>query len=118
MHNYRNMRIYERAINLVTDVYRLTRRLPLNEMFGLTSQMRRAAVSVVLNIAEGSGASTNREFARFLDIARRSVYEISACLEVCVRMGLIVVSECGDVVAAADSLAAMISRFKSQLLRA
>src|SRR5262245_28593070 len=89
MHNYRNMRIYERALALVTAVYCLTQRLPREEMFGLVSQFRRAAVSVVLNIAEGSGASSNREFARFLDIARRSVYEINACIEICRRLRLI-----------------------------
>src|SRR5262249_31327440 len=87
MHNYRKMKIYERALALTVQVYRLTGTLPREEEFGLRSQLRRAAVSVCLNIAEGSGASSNREFGRFLDIARRSAYELNACFQVCTRLG-------------------------------
>ena len=85
VHNFRRMVIYDRALALATEVYVLTRRLPRDEAFGLTSQLRRAAVSVALNRAEGSGASSGREFARFLEIARRSLYEIDAGLQISIR---------------------------------
>src|SRR5262249_41740110 len=100
---------------LTVEIYRLSRRLPRDEEFGLRSQLRRAAVSACLNIAEGSGASSNREFARFLDIARRSLYEMSACLQVCVRLDFLDAADCADHVDQADALAAMITRFKAQL---
>jgi len=109
------MLIYERALELVTDVYALTRRLPSDEAFGLVSQLRRAAVSVVLNIAEGSGASSSREFGRFLEIARRSLYEIDACLEVGVRLGLFSSGAPQATASRVNELAAMISGFKSRV---
>ena len=115
VHNFRKMRIYGEALQLVTEVYELTRKLPHDEAFGLTSQLRRAAVSVVLNIAEGSGASTNQEFLRFLDIARRSIYEINACLAICTRINVLAPVDCRAIVSNADALAAMISRFRSRL---
>ena len=109
------MLIYDRALDLAVEVYALTRRLPRDEAFGLTGQLRRAALSVVLNIAEGSGASSSREFERFLEIARRSLYEIEAGVQVSVRLRLLAPDESRDPTAHANALAAMISGFKSQL---
>ena len=109
------MLIYDRALELAAEVYALTRRLPRDEAFGLTSQLRRAALLVVLNIAEGSGASSSREFERFLEIARRSLYEIEAGLQVSVRLRLLSGGDCSDPTAHVNALAAMISAFKSQL---
>lgn len=111
------MLIYDRAVDLAADVYTLTRRLPSEEAFGLTSQLRRAALSVVLNIAEGSGSSSGREFVRFLEIARRSIYEVEAGLEVGVRLALLMDDDCRDVTGRADELAAMISGFRTRLCR-
>ncbi len=114
-HNFRRMLIYDRALELAAEVYALTRRLPRDEAFGLTSQLRRAALSVVLNIAEGSGASSCREFQRFLEIARRSLYEIEAGLQVSARLRLLSGGDCSDPTAHVNALAAMISAFMSQL---
>lgn len=116
-HNFRRMLIYDRALQLATEVYGVTRRLPADEAFGLTSQLRRAVISVVLNIAEGSGASSSREFARFLEIARRSIYEVEAGLEVGGRLKLLTIDDYCEVAAHADELAAMISGFRSRLGR-
>ena len=115
MHNYKNLKIYVRSLELATEVYRLSRRLPREEMFGLVSQMRRAAVSVALNVAEGSGASSSREFARYLDIARRSLYETATCLEICMRLALLPAADCRVLHDEADELAAMVAGFRAQL---
>jgi len=115
MHNYLKMRVYMRAVHLTVQVYRLTTHLPREEEFGLRSQMRRAAVSVCLNIAEGSGASSNREFGRFLDIARRSLYEIQACFQIAFRLDLLVNGDCAAAVQETSELAAMINDFRKQL---
>jgi len=117
VHNFRRMVIYDRALALAAEVYGLTRRLPRDEAFGLTSQLRRAAVSVALNIAEGSGASSRREFERFLEIARRSLYEIDAGLQISTRLRLLAIEDCRLSAAHTDELAAMITGFKSQLCR-
>lgn len=115
IHNFRRMLIYQRALELVAEVYAQTRQLPSDETFGLVSQLRRAAVSVVLNIAEGSGASSAREFGRFLEIARRPLYEIDACLEVCERLGLLSSGAPHATASHINELAAMISGFKSRV---
>jgi hypothetical protein len=68
MHNYKELKVWQKAMDVVVTVYELTRSFPKDELFGLTSQLRRAAVSIPLNIAEGAGCNSDLEFARFLDI--------------------------------------------------
>lgn len=70
------------AKSLVQDVYRLTREAPARNDFGFCSQLRNAAVSIMSNIAEGFGRSSDKEFARFLDIARGSTFETQSLLHV------------------------------------
>ncbi len=82
MHNFRKLKVYERAIAFTTRVYRLTRGFPAYELYGLSSQLRRASSSMALNIAEGSGNNGSREFARFLGFSIRSGYECIACIDI------------------------------------
>jgi len=72
--SFENLKVYNDSLNFAKDIYKLTKLFPKDEIFGLTSQLRRAASSVVLNIAEGSGL-TKSEFKNFLRRARGSVYE-------------------------------------------
>ncbi|MGB7062087.1 MAG: four helix bundle protein [Candidatus Zixiibacteriota bacterium] len=81
MFSFENLKVYRDSLQFAKDVYRLTNKFPKDEIFGLTSQLRRAASSVVLNIAEGSGLTKN-EFKNFLRRARGSVYECVAILEI------------------------------------
>jgi len=81
-HNFRNLKVYSRAIEFAVDIYRLSKAFPKEELYGLTSQIRRAVTSISLNIAEGSGNSSEKEFRRFLEIALRSDYEVMSCLEI------------------------------------
>ena len=83
LQSYRDLEVWKRSLLLVADVYRVTRRLPPEERFGLTSQMRRAAVSVTCNIAEGYGRTTRGEYLNHLSIARGSLYEVEALSELC-----------------------------------
>ncbi len=75
MRDFRQFTVWKKARNLVMDVYKESARFPVSEQYGLTSQLRRAAVSVAANIAEGSGRGSDQEFARFLDMAHGSVAE-------------------------------------------
>jgi four helix bundle protein len=75
-----NLDAWRLSRQLVGDVYRLTQTFPKEELFGLTSQMRRAAVSIPSNIAEGSARTGSREFAQFLNIARGSLSELETQL--------------------------------------
>jgi four helix bundle protein len=83
---YRDLLVWQKAIRLVAACYELCKSLPRNEEFGLTSQMRRAAVSVAANIAEGHGRHHPRDFARFLSMARGSVTEVETYLVIVVTL--------------------------------
>jgi len=77
---YQQLIVWQKAMLLVSEIYRLTQGFPDNEKFGLTSQLRRAAVSVPSNIAEGSGRGSDKDFCRFLYQARGSLTEIETQL--------------------------------------
>lgn len=81
-----NLDVYKLASELVVLCYRLTKALPREEQFNLSQQIRRAALSVKLNIAEGSSRKTIAERERFFEIARGSIVELDAALEVCVDL--------------------------------
>ena len=74
--NFEKLDVWQRAINLAAFVYQLTGKFPSEEKFGIVSQMRRAAVSVSSNIAEGSSRSSRQDFARFVELAVGSLYEL------------------------------------------
>ncbi|MEX2218322.1 MAG: four helix bundle protein [Phycisphaerales bacterium] len=86
---FRNLAAWQRGMELAREVYRETAVMPDSERFGLTSQMRRAAVSVPSNIAEGYGRGTRTEFGRFLRIARASLFELWTQLELATTMNMI-----------------------------
>jgi four helix bundle protein len=79
--DFEKLEVYQEAVQFADEIYRLTRKFPQEELFGLTSQLRRASVSVALNIAEGSGR-LKKEFRQFLRMARGSIYELIATLQI------------------------------------
>ena len=89
MGTYRDLVVWQRAIDLSVEVYSLTRSFPTDERFGLTSQMRRAGVSVASNIAEGHGRDTAGSFAHFLSIAQGSLKELETQTIIAERVGYI-----------------------------
>jgi four helix bundle protein len=80
MKSHRDLDVWKRSIGLVSEVYVLTKRFPADELYGLTSQMRRAAVSVPSNIAEGAARGSSKEFTRFLSISLGSLAEMETQL--------------------------------------
>ncbi|MCS6796221.1 MAG: four helix bundle protein, partial [Raineya sp.] len=77
MHNYRELKVWQKAVDLVTKVYQITYQFPSEEKFGLVSQIRRCAISIPSNIAEGAGRNTTKDFANFLSIANGACSELS-----------------------------------------
>ncbi len=88
MHTYKDLVVWQKSVELAEAIYRLTDKFPTEERFGLTSQMRRAAVSIASNIAEGKLRGSSREFKQFLLIAFASGGELETQLEISKRLNL------------------------------
>ena len=86
---YRDLEIWQLGMELTVEVYKLTAVFPKSEQFGLTSQMRRAAVSIPANIAEGYGRSSDKNLANFVRIARGSLAELETHIELSIRLGFV-----------------------------
>ena len=84
--HYKELIVWQKSMDLVTEVYRLTKLLPADERFALTDQIRRAVISIPSNIAEGHGRQTEKEFKQFLSIAKGSVSEVETQLLICTRL--------------------------------
>ncbi|CAC9975595.1 four helix bundle protein [Flavobacterium panici] len=82
MSHFRKILVWQKSISLVTKIYKATSTFPKEEMFGLTSQIRRSSVSVPSNIAEGSGRESTKDFLRFLYISLGSIFEMQTQLEI------------------------------------
>ncbi|NLO19068.1 MAG: four helix bundle protein [Ignavibacteria bacterium] len=93
MKTYRDLNVWKEAMNLVTNVYKLTQIFPREELYGLTSQMRRAAVSIPSNIAEGHQRNSTKEYIHFLSIARGSIAELETQLMIAEQLNYIQISK-------------------------
>lgn len=87
---HHDLRVWQEAIDLVEAIYDLTKRFPKTEIYGLISQMRRSAVSVPSNIAEGASRLSDREFIQFLGVARGSLSELETQITIAERLGYVV----------------------------
>ena len=83
---YQDLRVWHKSIELVKEIYFLTEKLPSKEKYVLSDQMRRAAISIPSNVAEGNGRSSRVEYKRFVEIARGSQYELQTQLYICVEL--------------------------------
>jgi four helix bundle protein len=89
MHNLKELKIWNKALDLTVEIYKATEKFPKEETYGLTSQIRRAAVSVPSNISEGAGRNAKGELKQFLGIANGSAYEVQTQLIISNRLNLI-----------------------------
>lgn len=106
--SYRDLNTWQLAIEVVVDVYRATRVFPTEEKFGLVAQMRRAAVSIPSNIAEGRGRLGTGDFRRFVSIARGSAAEVETQIAVAVALGFAGAQEIAPLSAKLDRLSKML----------
>jgi four helix bundle protein len=112
---FQKLDVWHKAIAFADLVYAGSRAFPADERFGLTSQMRRAAVSVSANIAEGSGRSSNKDFARFIEIAYGSLMEVLSQAHVARNQSFLSEDLMADLAQRAEELARMLSGLKSHL---
>ncbi|HJT17455.1 MAG TPA: four helix bundle protein [Thermoanaerobaculia bacterium] len=111
--SYRDLLVWQKAMDLVDEVYRATRRFPKEEMYGLTAQMRRSSASIAYNIAEGQGRYTYREFRHFLRASRGSALEFETQVEIARRQGFLR----EDSVASLNDRASEVTRLLNGLIR-
>ena len=115
MHNYKNLKIWHEAMDLVTEVYSLTKKFPEQERYGLTSQLQRAAVSIPSNIAEGTSRASQKEFKHYLSISMGSAFEVTTQLELSFRLSYINEEEKDRILSLNDLLQRKIQSFSKQL---
>ena len=108
---YRKLIVWQKAMQFARQVYSLIEHFPISEKYALSDQVRRAAVSISSNIAEGCGRASNRDYAHFLSIARGSLYETMAQLELAQSLGYI------DDIKDVEELASEISRMLTSLIK-
>jgi four helix bundle protein len=111
----RELVVWQRAIELTVCIYELTRGFPKDEAFGLTSQMRRASISVASNIAEGRGRLNRAEFRQFLGLAQGSIFELKTQLLVARRLGMGQVKTLNEADSFAEEVSKMLSSFIEKL---
>lgn len=117
MHNLKDIKVWYKAISLSTLVYQLTMKYPADEKFGLCSQMKRAAISIASNIAEGAGRNSNKEFHHFLGIAAGSSFELLTQLMISVELNLIKKEEAELLYIEITQIQKMIYGFQKKLLK-
>ena len=107
MHNIKDLKIWNKSIDLAIKVYDLTANFPADERFGLVSQIRRCAVSIPSNISEGGGRNSNKEFLHFLSVANGSSYELQTQLVISQRLGYLDSKLCSEILDNIDEVQKM-----------
>lgn len=115
MQDYRNLKVWEKAHQMVLLVYEHTEGFPKSELYGLVSQMRRAAMSISMNIVEGSGRATNKEFAHFLSISFGSASELEYQLLVARDLKFLPANKYGGLCANCGEIKRMLSGLRDRV---
>jgi four helix bundle protein len=89
INSYKDLIVWQKSMTLITDVYSISKNFPSTEIYGLTSQLRRSACSVALNIAEGYGRGSTKNYIQFLKISRGSLLELETCLQISMNLNYI-----------------------------
>lgn len=111
MNSYRDLQVWQKGIVLVTEVYLLTNKFPKEELYALTSQIKRCAVSIPSNIAEGFGRRHKQDYVRFLEISRSSLYELQTQVEISKNIKYLSEDEMNTVLEKCKELEKMLNSF-------
>ncbi|MDO8552482.1 MAG: four helix bundle protein [bacterium] len=117
INSYKDLIVWQKAIDVVADTYAITRKFPSFENFGLSSQMQRAAVSIAANIAEGRGRGTRTDYAHFLDISNGSVSELETLLTIAKRLSYCREEQCSRMEEQLGEIGKMLGTLRAKLRR-
>lgn len=112
-HNFKNLKVWQKSVDLAVKVYEVSKSFPSEERFGITSQMRRSSVSVPSNIAEGTAKNTSKSFANSLDISLGESFELETQAIIANRVGILNDESFKDLDSDIDEIQKMIIGFKS-----
>jgi four helix bundle protein len=112
---YNELVVWQKAMNLVTEVYKITSTFPSEERFGLSSQMRRAAVSVPSNVAEGQGRKATGAYINHLSIAHGSLMELETQIQIASRLNFVSANETSTLLAQTNEIGRMLNALKNSL---
>ena len=115
--DFEKLDVYKKALTFAEEIYSVSKNFPKEEVYGLTSQLRRASISVSANIAEGNGRYNKRDFAQFLRIARGSIYECVPLLQISLKQSYVEENVYEKLIANCNELAKMINGLISSLLK-
>jgi four helix bundle protein len=115
MKTFRDLFIWQKAMTLVTNTYQITQQFPNEELFGLTSQIRRSAVSIPSNIAEGYGRESQKDFLRFINFAVSSLFELQTQIEITKNINYLNETEFNNIFEKTRELEAMMIAFSKKL---
>ncbi len=113
--HYEELQVWQKAMDLVIEIYRIVKCFPKEETYALSDQMRRAAVSIPSNIAEGQQRQTTKEFKYFLSVAKGSVAELNTQLYICKRLQYLTEAQLQKAFDLADEVGKMLSGLSSKL---
>ncbi|OXB01822.1 four helix bundle protein [Flavobacterium oncorhynchi] len=116
MHQFKELLIWKKSRLFCSKIYSITSTFPNDEKFGIINQLRRAAVSIPSNIAEGSSRNSNKDFARFLEIAIGSAYEVETQLLISSDLGFLNEENTTELINMLEEITKMTSRFRATLL--
>jgi len=115
--SYRDLRVWQRGMDLVEAIYVITQSFPKREIYGITSQMRRAAVSIPANIAEGHSREHTKEFRNFLSVAQGSISELETELEIATRLGYLTAEQFNRLMTQVAGLAKQVRALREALAK-
>ncbi|MDB5286036.1 MAG: four helix bundle protein [Mucilaginibacter sp.] len=116
-HNFKNLKVWQKAMDLTDMTFEFCREIPVNERYNLIDQINRCSCSVPSNIAEGSGKNTNKHFAEFLSIAISSSFELETQLLICERRNYGSVNKLKDCLELLSEVQRMIFSFREHILK-
>lgn len=113
--DFEKLDVWQTAFDLSEEVYNLTKNFPANEIYGITNQIRRASLSISLNIAEGKGRHSSKEFKQFLFVARGSLYETITLLKMCLNLRYITEAQYAILIKMCETIQSKLSGLSNYL---